>query len=72
MPAEPVAPPPAPDEPPRRGAWGRLLTWVAAFEEAMDTSYDDIQDRRIAALERDVAALRGQIESDGAEGPRKV
>jgi hypothetical protein len=45
-------------------AWRRFLAWVQAFEEAMDTSYDEIQDRRILALERKVASLRSRTPPD--------
>lgn len=45
----------------RAGLWHRLLAWVAAFEKAMDTSYDEIQDRRILALEREVSALKAHF-----------
>ena len=53
---------PAPDsgshEP---SAWRRLVAWLQAFDEAMDTSYDDIQDRRILVLEREVAGLKARL-----------
>ena len=43
------------------GAWRRFWAWLAAVEAAMDTSCDDIQDRRILALERKVAMLAERV-----------
>ena len=45
------------DRAPRASAWHRFLTWSNAIAEAMDTSYDEIQDRRILALEGEVIRL---------------
>ncbi len=41
--------------------WRRFWTRLAAYVEAMELSYDEIQDRRIAALETEVVRLRGLI-----------
>jgi hypothetical protein len=38
--------------------WRRFWTSLQTYAEAFDTSYDEIQDRRIAALEAEVARLR--------------
>ncbi len=53
---------PAEIDPRRVGAFQRLLRWAQALEAAVDVSYDDVQDRRILALERDVASLRQAID----------
>ena len=44
-------------------AWRRFLAWLAAFEEAMDFTYDDLQDQRILRLEREVADLKARLDS---------
>ncbi len=43
------------------GAWGRLWAWLQAFETAMETTYDDLQDRRLIALEREMAEVRAAL-----------
>ncbi|MFZ2155470.1 MAG: hypothetical protein WAV72_05035 [Bradyrhizobium sp.] len=42
----------------RPPAWRRWLAKLAAIEEALSLSIDEIQDRRIARLEAEVAELR--------------
>jgi len=42
----------------RLPAWRRWLAQLAAMEEALSLSPDEIQDRRIARLEAEVAELR--------------
>ncbi len=49
------------DGSPRPSAWRRCVAWLRAIEEVMETSYDDVQDRRLLALEEDVARLREAI-----------
>ena len=44
--------------------WRRLWLWLRAVEEAMDLTYDDIQDRRIRVLESEVAALRVALDAE--------
>jgi hypothetical protein len=44
-------------------AWRRFLAWLAALEEAMDFTYDDLQDQRILRLEREVADLKAWLDS---------
>lgn len=46
--------------------WRRCLRKVAAFEEAMDVTYDDIQDRRLDKIELELSQLRLQLKSDRA------
>lgn len=41
--------------------WRRFWTRFVACAEGMEMSYDEIQDRRIAALETEVVRLRGLI-----------
>ena len=48
-------------------AWRRLWAWLRAVEETLNTVYDDIQDRRILALERDVAGLRAAMGAPRAD-----
>ncbi len=51
--------------PPMQGAsaWRRLWTWLRDAEEALETTHDDIQNRRILALEREVASLRAALDT---------
>lgn len=44
----------------KASAWRRFVAWMFALEEAMDASYDEVQDRRIFALELEVANLRSK------------
>lgn len=48
----------APEKTTRPPAWRRWLAKLAAIEEALSLSVDEIQDRRIARLEAEVAELR--------------
>lgn len=50
-------------------AWRKFLTWADGIERAMDTSYDDIQDRRILRLEREVASLKVTLDATAAQVP---
>ena len=52
---------------PRTSAWRRFLTWSSAIAEAMDTSYDEIQDRRILALEGEVIRLRKLLDGKSVD-----
>jgi len=47
--------------PKRPSRWRRFWNELAALDEALSFSYDELQDRRIAALEKEVAQLRMQI-----------
>jgi hypothetical protein len=38
-----------------------LRHMAASVRKAMDTSYDDIQDRRILSLKREVAEIKSQL-----------
>lgn len=38
--------------------WRRLVDALHRFAVAMDSTYDEVQDRRIAALEAEIAVLR--------------
>ena len=49
-----------------KSPWRRFLAWIEAMEDAMDVSYDDVQDRRILALENEVARLRTNFALDQA------
>ncbi len=48
----------SPDTSREPSAWRRFWAWAAAFDEALNTSPAEIQDRRILALEREVAGLK--------------
>ena len=41
----------------------RLWAWLRAFDETLHLSYDDIQDRRIAALEREMQRLQAHVQA---------
>ncbi len=55
-----------------RTAWQRFWAWLKAFGEAVDTSYDEVQDRRILALEREVARLRRKVAAVEADAPESA
>ena len=43
--------------------WQRILAGLRWFDDAVDFSYDDIQDRRIARVEKELAALKSRLET---------
>ena len=43
------------------GRWHRFVSWVSAIDEALNTSYDDIQDRRIVMLEQELADFKREL-----------
>ena len=47
--------------PKRPSRWRRFWNELAALDGALSFSYDELQDRRIAALEKEVAQLRMQM-----------
>ena len=57
---------------PAQNAWMRLLAWIEAFEDALNTSYDEIQDRRILALELDVARLKQRLDATAIDDPYRA
>lgn len=45
-----------------RSWWRRFVAWAAAFEEAVSLSHDELQDRRLARIEREVADLKRHLD----------
>ena len=51
--------------------WRRIVQWFKQLEEAVDFDITEYHERRIARLEREVAALRSKsaVSRDGASSP---
>ena len=49
--------------------WRRWIRRIAAFEEAMDMTHDDVQDRRMDRLEAELAKLRADLLPRSATEP---
>lgn len=45
--------------------WRRWISNLSAWVEAVSLSYDELQDRRIGRLERDVAELKSRLSGGG-------
>ena len=50
--------------------WRRWMRKVAAFEEAMEMTYDDCQDRRMDRIEAELARLRSEMETASTPATR--
>ena len=44
--------------------WQRFLERFAAVDDALNTGYDELQDRRIARLESEVEDLKARLDSN--------
>jgi hypothetical protein len=49
-------------------AWQRFLIRLEAIDDALNTSYDEIQDRRILALEKEVESLKQRLDAIAVDG----
>lgn len=45
-------------------SWRRFWAWLAAVDEALILSSDEIRDLRLSALERDVSILKARLADD--------
>lgn len=57
-----------------RSTWRRIGLWLKRWEEALDFDISEYHERRLARLEREVAALRSKhaVSSDTASSLRPI
>lgn len=51
--------------------WHRCMRKVAAFEEAMEMTYDDCQDWRMDRIEAELARLRSEMDTASTPATRQ-